>query len=141
MALSGTAGRLLRFMTGGRGGGGRVRRAVRGAERRRVSGERKRGRYSRNYAASFVNRNPLRDKRNSYRSPSLSQLLSLSSVRLGEDEPSRGVPYTSELSAALSPHGHPAPRPAYRVMDNHGRIIDPSQDPNVRRRRRRGGWL
>lgn len=62
---------------------------------------------------------------------SLSQLLSLSSQSLRGEEPSRGTPYTSDLAAALTPHSF-RPRPSYRVMDNRGRVIDPSQDPNVR---------
>ena len=64
---------------------------------------------------------------------SLSQLLSTGhgSLASSSDIPSRGMPYTSELAAASTPHTSESLVPCYQVLNSEGRIIDPSQDPQV----------
>lgn len=48
------------------------------------------------------------------------------------DEPSRGVPYTSDLQQAKFSRDTTSPLPAYRVMDGNGQVIDTQGDPKVR---------
>ena len=48
-----------------------------------------------------------------------------------QSEPSRGVPYTSELREATLAVKTDSPLPAYRVMDMEGKVIDDNEDPQV----------
>ena len=41
------------------------------------------------------------------------------------------MPYTSELAAASTPHTSESLVPCYQVLNSEGRVIDPSQDPQV----------
>ena len=52
--------------------------------------------------------------------------------------PSRGMPFTEKLAAASTPRAVDSQIPCYQVMDSDGKVIDPSQDPLVRREREEG---
>lgn len=56
------------------------------------------------------------------------QALSTSAIRA--TDPSRGVPYTSSLKEA-SYERETSVLPAYRVLDNEGKLIDAAEDPMV----------
>lgn len=62
------------------------------------------------------------------------QLLStsVSLASSSSEGPSRGMPFTTELAGASTPHSTSSPLPCYQVIDNEGKVIDPNQDPQVR---------
>ena len=61
------------------------------------------------------------------------QLLSTSVLLASSSSegPSRGMPFTTELAGASTPHSTSSPLPCYQVVDNEGKVTDPSQDPQV----------
>ena len=59
------------------------------------------------------------------------QLLSTSVPLASSEAPSRGMPFTTELTAASTPHSTSSPLPCYQVLNNKGKVIDPNQDPQV----------
>ena len=47
------------------------------------------------------------------------------------DDPTRGPPYTTNFNAARVSRTPKEVIPTYRIMDAHGDVIDPKEDPQV----------
>lgn len=59
------------------------------------------------------------------------RLLSTSVLLASPEAPSRGMPFTTELVAASTPHATSSPLPCYQVLNNEGNVTDPNQDPQL----------
>ena len=59
------------------------------------------------------------------------QSFSTSASLASSEMPSRGMPFTTKLASASTPHTTDSLIPCYHVLNNEGKVLDPSQDPQV----------